>query len=179
MRRPRRRLAAVPVVAALLTAALLAPGTATAQGSYSPLSVSYSVGAAAVNSSRNLVITVNPPNPTMVGTFNFTVSLPNGFTRPTAPTTNCMSGSITSSPPFRSAAGELTPPVSPLYATGSMYLGMIPCTFTIPITSATEGTFSTCAANFSGMSMVLAPTSCGSIRFAVAHPARLRDQLAS
>ncbi|WP_157440490.1 hypothetical protein [Actinokineospora inagensis] len=167
------------VPAAVAAAAVVVAGTAIpAQATVgSTLTAAYSVGASAINTARNLVFTIsNQPIVPQNFSFQFQVTLPLTFTVSGTPTTTCSGGTITDSPPFRSATSERTMlPAVMKYVTGSLNMSTASCTATIPVTTTTEGTYNTCAANITGTSGIGTNLStCASIYFEAPHPSRVR-----
>ncbi|WP_018681150.1 hypothetical protein [Actinokineospora enzanensis] len=169
MTRPR-------LLCSLFAAALtvsLAPGAAQAGPAvtYATMAHQYNATAAAVNSTRALVYTLyNNSTPTTIYP-TFAVTMPLAFSFPNGASTTCPGTSVTTSPLYRSGSTAL--PYTTWYVDGQLTAATPSCTITITVTSATEGTFSTCPTDISGYARVILPPGCTSIRFAVAHPARV------
>ncbi|WP_018681149.1 hypothetical protein [Actinokineospora enzanensis] len=163
----RRSRLLCPLFAAALTASLApAPAQAGPLPVAATLVAQYNATAAAVNSVRALVYTLYNTNPTSTISPYFEVTMPPGLSNPSGASTTCPLSDISTSPSGRTAL-----PYTTWYFDGYMSTGTISCTVTITVTSATEGTFTTCPADMGSNYNVTTP-SCTSIRFAVAHPAR-------
>ncbi|MBM7775645.1 hypothetical protein JOD54_005849 [Actinokineospora baliensis] len=144
---------ALSALLAVVTAGTLVTTAQPAQAAPQPgLSAAYSARIAAVGSRWALVFTVTNADAPLVVAFSFGVSLPNGVTSPAAATSTCAATTVqVTSPGDYSISGALT--------------GATPCTITVPVTSAAEGNYATCADDITGLTGLTAPLRCASIAF--------------
>ncbi|WP_018681148.1 hypothetical protein [Actinokineospora enzanensis] len=176
----RSNLVRAATSATLAAAAVMAAAPPAAAGPGATMVMQYSADAAAVGSTRNLVFTLTNAIPAYDVTFSWEVVLPSDFTQPGVPSSTCTDTTISDTPPASGGGGG---PVIPggersaaqsgiLYVNGTMTSLQPTCTVTIPITSAAEGTYTTCTGidvgNITGIDL----SGCAEIRFAIAHPAR-------
>ncbi|WP_026423865.1 hypothetical protein [Actinokineospora inagensis] len=157
----------LPTSVALVAAAALAT---PAHAALTPtLTASFSVGASAINATRNLVLVAHNSDAPTIFSYGFTATIPAGLTPAGAPSTDCGGTTVSTTPLGRSAFG---PAPNNVYVEGSMYLGLNTCTITVPVTATTEGTSSLCPAGIADLSGLTNFASCVSIYFEAPHPSR-------
>ncbi|PPK63120.1 hypothetical protein V5P93_005264 [Actinokineospora auranticolor] len=166
--KPARALAAAAAVcAASVTVAQPAtalPGTA--------LVAVYPVTKSAVNTTRNLLFTIYNPGG-MVQGLSFNYPLPAGLAFAGPLTESCAAIAVDDEPiQTRNAVpaprGPL--PTATVYVAGNTIIGEFSCTVTVPVTSATEAHYATCAAGLQGLSGISTSFTCTHIWFEDRHP---------
>ncbi|PPK63119.1 hypothetical protein V5P93_005263 [Actinokineospora auranticolor] len=167
--KPARALATAAVVCAA-SVTVAQPATAGPTPGVAVTAV-YPITKSAVNVARNLVFSIY--NNSGVQGISFNYPLPAGLTFAGPLTETCASIAVDDEPIVTRNAvpaqrGPL--PTATVYVAGNTVIGEPGCTITVPVTSATEAHYATCAAGLQGLSGITTSFTCTHIWFEDRHP---------